>query len=50
MSDEEFQTLLDEHGGDPARWPEPRRGEAQALLAAIEAGLSSGAKCTPRRH
>lgn len=33
MNDEEFHSLLDERGGNPARWPEPRRQEAQALLA-----------------
>jgi hypothetical protein len=33
VNDEEFHSLLDELGGDPTRWPEPRRREAQALLA-----------------
>lgn len=33
MNEEEFHSLLDEWGGDPIRWPEPRRQEAQALLA-----------------
>ncbi|MBE7220436.1 MAG: hypothetical protein INR64_18360, partial [Caulobacteraceae bacterium] len=28
-----FEDLVDRHGGDPARWPAPERGEAQALLA-----------------
>jgi hypothetical protein len=32
LNDEEFHSLLDELGGDPIRWPEPRRQEAQALL------------------
>lgn len=33
MSDEEFLSLLDELGGDIARWPAPLAREAQALLA-----------------
>jgi hypothetical protein len=33
VSDEEFYSLLDEHGGDPARWPASLRADAQALLA-----------------
>ena len=33
MTDEEFCSLLDEHGGDIARWPAQLRKEAQALLA-----------------
>lgn len=33
MNDEEFHSLLDALGGDPIRWPEPRRQEARALLA-----------------
>ena len=32
MNDEEFHSLLDALGGDPIRWPEPRRQEARALL------------------
>jgi hypothetical protein len=30
---EAFTQLADTHGSDIARWPEPRRAEAQALLA-----------------
>jgi hypothetical protein len=30
----QFVELLDAHGGDPARWPDPCRAPAQALLAA----------------
>jgi hypothetical protein len=33
MSVARFLELLDAHGADPARWPEPWREEANALLA-----------------
>jgi hypothetical protein len=33
VTDEEFHSLLDEHGGDITRWPARLRDEAQALLA-----------------
>lgn len=33
MNDEEFFSLLDERGGDIARWPAHLRESAQALLA-----------------
>lgn len=33
MTDEKFCSLLDEHGGDIARWPAHLRDEAQELLA-----------------
>ena len=32
MTDEEFCSLLDEHGGDLARWPAPLRVDAEVLL------------------
>ncbi|MFN3230701.1 MAG: hypothetical protein ACE363_00930 [Alphaproteobacteria bacterium] len=30
---EELKTLIDAYGGDPSRWPDDRRGAAEALVA-----------------
>lgn len=33
MNNEQLQTLLDSHGADPARWPQPQRAAAEHLIA-----------------
>ena len=44
MTDEEFCSLLDEYGSDPARWPAHARADAERLLtqsAAARKGLKA---------
>jgi len=44
MSLAQFAELLDAHGADPARWPDPSRASAQVLLA-----TSAGARAALER-
>jgi hypothetical protein len=40
MNTEQFTRLLDTHGADPDRWPEPQRAPALALCAASPAAYA----------
>ena len=39
MTRDELRMLLDSHGADPARWPEPQRIAAERLIAADPTAL-----------